>query len=127
MANEPAPLSQVFLAALIGVGISVGCLMVPLVHIVSGPLGPAIGGFVSGSRVRASGSRVGILGICIGCGMALVFAGIAALLLVIAPNMWKVGTLENRYWFWGLTTAIWAYGTTVGCLGAWLGGRAGKD
>ena len=41
---------RLYKVAFIGLCITVGLLLIPLVHFVSGPLGPAIGGFIAGSK-----------------------------------------------------------------------------
>ncbi len=115
---------------MLGVAISVGCLMVPLVHIVSGPLGPAIGGFVSGTRVQASGRNILWIGLCIGSGVALTVSGVAGLLLLMAPGMWEgngiLETLKSGALFWGIVAIIWLYAGVLGSVGAWLGGRTAR-
>ena len=48
-------------------GIALACLLPPIIHFCSGPLGPAIGGYFSGSRFQVR-PREGLL---VGLGMAL--------------------------------------------------------
>lgn len=43
--------SELF-AGLIGAGVAVGCVLPPILHLVTGPLGPLIGGFVAANKVR---------------------------------------------------------------------------
>ena len=104
--------------ALIGFGFSILMLMIPIVHFITGPLGPLIGGYVGGGAVRATpGQALGI-----GALMA-VFMAVPVLLIVLALDalaIWESGQ--------GLLTsvagilAIWA--GLLGTMGAYFGGRA---
>ncbi len=57
-------------SAVLGVTISVACLLPPVVHFITGPLGPFIGGYFAGNRIKATplqalsiGGMMGILSV----------------------------------------------------------------
>lgn len=58
--------ARVVVATAMAVGIAILCLFPPIVHFVSGPLGPAIGGYLAGSRMRLSGGQSALLGLVVG-------------------------------------------------------------
>ena len=66
MSQPPAPsgpaLERLLLDALIGAGVAIACLVPPVVHFISGPLGPLIGGAVAGGRSRARGLSALVIG-----------------------------------------------------------------
>jgi hypothetical protein len=72
-------IAREILAGLIGTGVSLVCVLPPLLHLVTGPLGPFIGAFVVAHHVRP-GTRgraiiAGIMGACLaGLGAAVVAA-----------------------------------------------------
>ena len=72
-----------FKYACIGCGVAVLCLLIPLVHFISGPLSPLIGGWVAGSTAKARPLRA----IWIGAMMAVIFAGALVIILPIAVTL----------------------------------------
>jgi hypothetical protein len=126
-AEATAP-SSLLAGTAIGVGISMGCLLIPIVHFVSGPLGPAIGGFVGGSKCQARGGGVLAVGLGIGVGVAVVAAVIALIVTELAAGSSDmVAKLEDRTLLWSIVGGIAVYATGLGSFGAWLGGRASHE
>jgi len=54
---------RVVKAAALTVGIAVLCFLPPIVHFVTGPLSPLIGGYFAGNRYRLSGGEAAIVGL----------------------------------------------------------------
>ena len=50
-------------ACAIGFGITLACLLPPIIHFFTGPVGPFIGGFIGGSRVEAEGGEGALIGL----------------------------------------------------------------
>ena len=104
--------------AVIGFGLSILLLLIPIVHFITGPLGPLIGGYVGGGVVRATpGQALGI-----GLLMAL-FTATPVILLVLALQslaIWESaqGILASAA---GIL-AVWA--GVLGTVGAYFGGRS---
>jgi hypothetical protein len=129
-APPPSGLPSELLAGLLGVAIATGCLIPPIVHFVSGPLGPAIGGFLAGQRVRPGPRSVVVVATVIGLGMGVAAgAGVFLLGAFSAPaSPMEGGTgggrLESlRSGSMPLVVAGGAgtYGLLLGALGAGLG------
>ena len=106
--------------ALIGFGISMLLLMIPIVHFIVGPIGPFIGGMVGGGVARANAAQA----VGIGALMGLFMAGPAIVLAVISqvyadslPD-WA----ERLFIFVAIGLVFWA--GILGTAGALFGGRA---
>jgi hypothetical protein len=112
---------QVVIAGLIGVGVALLCVIFPIIHFVTGPLAPGIGGFVAGIRTGASGTETWLIGGTIGLGLAIIL-GVAT--LVISALIAGGRPLANTGALVGGAALV--YGTLLGTLGATLGGRMGR-
>ncbi|HVX29748.1 MAG TPA: hypothetical protein VHA53_04650 [Nitrolancea sp.] len=62
MSNASNAIKGVIIAGVI----SLLCLAPPIVHFVTGPLGPAIGGYVAGTRLRLTGGQAAFVGLILG-------------------------------------------------------------
>ena len=67
-------------SALLGVTISVACLLPPIVHFITGPLGPFIGGYFAGSRIQADPVKALSIGAMMGILSVLPILGLVTLL-----------------------------------------------
>ncbi len=100
--------SQTLKAIVMAVGISVLCLLPPIVHFVTGPLGPAIGGYLAGSRMKLNGGQAALLGLIIGVTIG-----------VVAPIAFvKIGGLDLS------TFALYFFGGFAGIYAMLLSGVA---
>lgn len=107
--ERPSTVGGEVVAGFLGAGIAVGCAMPPLLHLVTGPLGPLIGGFVAGNRAhpRARGSviialTVGtVLAGALGIG-ARIFIGLAGRseLPRWFPSSGMLGVILGGVWFY---------------------------
>lgn len=64
------------LPGLIGLGVMVVCILPPILHFLTGPLSPIIGGFVAGIKGKADGKGALTIGAIMGAGMALLLGSI---------------------------------------------------
>jgi hypothetical protein len=106
-----------------GVGISLLCFLPPILHFISGPLGPLIGSFIVGTRAKAT-TREGLL---IGLGMGLIW-GVIAALAVGGAEIFSGGTLDKNSPI-PISAAVWLiplvpllYVSLLGTSGAMIGG-----
>ncbi|MCZ6867513.1 MAG: hypothetical protein O7E55_09315 [Chloroflexi bacterium] len=104
--------------ALIGFGISILLLMIPIVHFVAGPIGPFIGGFVGGGVARATPGRA----VGIGLLMGLFMAGPAILLALLAQTLSLSDKAQDIFTYVAIGIVFWA--GLLGTLGALVGGRS---
>ena len=96
-------------SALIGTGIGLACLLPPIIHFITGPLGPLIGGFVAGTKTRATAPQA--LGT--GLSMGLVIAGLATVALSFFLDRDALGFIGG---------GLFIYVATLGTAGALVGG-----
>ncbi len=115
---------------LIGFGTALACLLPPIIHFISGPLGPLIGGFTGSYTRKNTPSKGGVvsIGLVIGLGLGLLFllaglfllsstliSSIEQLTGLALPHNLPTGTLIKT----GLILLV--YGSLLGSLGAFLG------
>ncbi len=116
--DRASTLGEEMLAGVVGAAIAVGCIAPPIVHLVTGPLGPFIGGFVAANRVKASPRASAIIAVCIGTGASGLIATAAHLAVVF------VGRSELPTWFPSPQTVVaivagaFLYATALGAVGA---------
>lgn len=114
----PASLGRELLAVAIGVGVAFACLLPPIIHFVSGPLGPLIGGFVA-ARYRPLGTRGKVLVAAgIGLGIAAIVgtaATIVAHLDATPPSWFPADSMLGL-----LLLGVAVYGAALASLGVGL-------
>lgn len=123
---NPAPsVLQLLLGGALAALIALACVLPPLLHIVTGPLGPAIGGFVVAQRLRPDGNRVLLLASALGITLATLATGTAAFVITsfgyLPPEGSSLPSLLAL-----LAGGAFVYGTGLGALGASLGTRSGS-
>ena len=101
-------------------------MLPPVVHLVTGPIGPFVGGFVAGNKANAGARGNAIIAILVGTGVAGIFATAAGLLLTFAtpselpPWFPSTGTLV------GIIGVIWAYGAATAAAGVAVASSVAK-
>jgi hypothetical protein len=123
---SPSSLSDEVVAGALGALIALGCVLPPVVHLVTGPLGPFLGGFVA-----ENGARPGIRGAVIIASM--VGTGVAGLLATVATVLTHlVGRSELPTWFPSPGTlvfvvlGIWVYGVVLASIGVAISRTLGR-
>ena len=102
--------------ALMGFGISLACLLPPIVHFVSGPLGPFIGGWFAGSKHRATPGQAMGIGSLMGLFMVL------PLVAVLAVNNLVLSWVEDDSLLIIIGIVVLGYTAVLGTVGAMVGG-----
>lgn len=105
-----------FRAALVGAAVTLGCVLVPIVHFVTGVPSPFIGGYMAGARSACTQGQAVLLGLLMAVFLMLP-AVVAALAIALFADLSLsfVATLTAVVVFW-----IFAGGT----VGAALGGAS---
>ena len=104
--------------AFFAVGISLACLLPPLIHFVTGPLGPLIGGWFAGSKTQASQSQSVILGLLMGMIVSFILALLLAVAMIIPALMPEIEFATIII----VILSVISYTITLGSIGAFLGG-----
>ena len=115
---ESTGMGPVARGAMIGFGLSILLLLIPIVHFITGPLGPLIGGYVGGGIARATPSQA------LGIGVLMAFF-MAAPVLLIAIALQSLAIWESGQGILNAVAgilAIWA--GLLGTVGAYFGGRS---
>ncbi len=107
-------------SAFVGAGVAAACLLIPLVHFITGIPSAFIGGYIAGARSSCTqGQALGIGLLMAGILTLPVFGGGLLLLLIwpsALPSPWVVSL--------GLALVVW-FGLS-GALGAALGGASAR-
>lgn len=114
--------------SLYGFAVSLICLLIPILHLVTGPLGPLIGGFVAGTRHASTPSQAVGIGLLMGLLMILPIAGALAI-SNFGPSYlgdFLPSTAENSDLLLVIGLAILGYTTVMATFGALIGGYFGR-
>jgi len=105
-------------SGLIGAVVSVCCIFPPILHLVTGPLGPFIGGFVAANRVGPTPRARFLVALTI----ATTLASFIGLALTIASSIAAANELPD--WFPAtptkiavVTMVVWTYAGTLAAVG----------
>jgi hypothetical protein len=108
-------IERALLGGLIGAGVAIACLVPPVVHFISGPLGPLIGGAIGGARARATGLNALLIGLTIGLLLAVAVPTLGLLLEAILPVRFPEEALLL------IGGIVFVYSTALGWVGALIG------
>ena len=105
--------------AFIGFGVTLIALAIPIIHFISGPIGPFIGGWIGGAKAYTTPGRAIGLGLLMGLLMASPVIGTIVLSIfisgIISDDMRKILCF--------VAIGLSIYTGLLGTLGALLGGR----
>ena len=110
-----------FKYALMGFGISVVCLVIPVVHFVTGPLAPLIGGWVAGSSAKAPPEMAFGIGMIMG-GLMAIPAFSVLIVVAAAPDLIPID--EGLLLIIAIVLPL--YTILLGSIGVLIGGRMSK-
>ena len=103
-----------------GFGVSVLCLLIPLVHFVSGPLAPLIGGWFAGNSAKAEPGQAAGIGLLMGVLMAIPAVAAPRVVEALAPYLmsWADDSM-----LLAIGVGLPLYTALLGVAGAVIGGR----
>lgn len=119
MESNPDPESTIareLLFGLMGGGIAVGCVLPPLLHFVTGPLGPFIGGFIAANLAHPSTRGRAVIAGMIGATLAGLTAAAAFAIKAFSedgPPTWFPDSSTMGL----ILVGVWAYATALGAAG----------
>lgn len=105
-------------ATLLTFVVSALCFLPPVVHFITGPLGPGIGGYIGGNRFRVNAIQAAIVGLIVG-----VVDGL------LGP--WIILSFNHLHFSGNITYLIYGfamlYSGVLSGVAAWLGGLTAPD
>lgn len=124
----PSSIGRELVSGIIGAGVSLACILPPLLHLVTGPLGPLIGGFVAANRVRL-GPRAQLI---VAFTIATALSGFVGTGLTVAASLAAPNELPD--WFpaapskiVGVAVVVWIYAGTLAAIGTIVRRAAGQQ
>lgn len=119
--QEPS-IGREVIGGLIAAAIALGCVLPPLLHLLTGPLGPLIGGAVVGHHLRPGARGRVVIGLTSGAALAGLGAAVIAAISASGadglpdwfPSMDSIGVVLG---------GIFVYATALGAAGSALGAR----
>ena len=106
--------------AIIGFAITLGCLLPPIIHLITGPLGPFIGGWFAGSHCHSKGWQSVFIGTMMGMFMIIPLALLTTLGSTKMP--WLTLDWIEPDLLAIISIVLLLYTGLFGSLGALLGG-----
>jgi hypothetical protein len=109
-------------------GIALGCLVPPVIHFFSGPLGPWIGGFIASQRLGGNARAVAIIALTEGAGLSGVVAATLGLMVALsgadakesALPEWIQSIMHGPMGF-AMVGGVFFYAALLGAVGAAMG------
>ena len=110
------------LAGIISAAITLGCILPPVVHLVLGPIGPGLGGFVAGNKVGPGIRGKVLIAVITGAGVGGILTAAITFLYTFASKGELPSLLNDHGLMYGLVGAAGAYATVVSFVGATIAG-----
>ena len=112
----------------VGLGflVSFVCAIPPIIHFVTGPIGPVLGGFIAGGRSEARGSDALLIGggMSLCWGMLVLFASVVLYLLASSVDPRMFGEILAKVPI--ALVIIMVYAAVMGTIGALIGGHQAR-
>lgn len=113
--------SEVF-AGMLGAGVAMACVLPPILHFITGPLGPLIGGFIAASRCKPGPRGQAIIALTVGTGLAGLAATAAAVLVSLAGRSQLPSWFPSQGTLSAILAGAWLYGVTLAGVGTAISG-----
>lgn len=114
------------IAGLLGAGIAIGCVLPPIVHLVTGPLGPLIGGFIAANRAKPGPRGQAIIAVMVGTGVAGLMAIAATVLVGLAGRSQLPDWFPSSGTLGAVLAGVWLYGAVLAGIGTIVSGAFAK-
>lgn len=132
--DEPSTLAAELLGGLLGAAVALGCVLPPVLHLVTGPLGPLIGGFVAASRINPGTRGRAIIAVTVGTLLAGAVGAVASVIAALSPSTPVAGS-GVQSWLTGLVAGpallavlgiVWTYATAMAAAGTAISGALSR-
>ncbi|MBL4716699.1 MAG: hypothetical protein COC01_04105 [Bacteroidetes bacterium] len=120
------------ISGIIGMTVSLVCILPPIIHFVTGPLAPFIGGIVGGLRVKSNKKGAVVIGLTIGILLSGVIFSIGMLINSLGVSLPSIISdyaskdIINTSNLVKLATLIFIYSSVLGSIGAIIAGKIKK-
>jgi hypothetical protein len=109
-------------AGVISAAITLGCILPPVVHLVLGPIGPGLGGFVAGNRVGPGVRGKVLIATITGAGVGGLLTTAVTVLFHFAKKSELPSILSDPGLVYGLAAGAAGYAAVVSFVGATIAG-----
>jgi hypothetical protein len=132
--DKPSTLGAELLGGLLGAAVAVGCILPPILHLVTGPLGPLIGGFVAASRINPGTRGRAIIAVTVGTLLAGAVGAVASVIAALSPATpaagsgvpnWLTGFVAGPALF-SVLAIVWTYATAMAAVGTAISGALSR-
>jgi hypothetical protein len=114
---DTSTLGSELLAGMLGAGVALACVLPPILHFVTGPLGPLIGGFVAASRSKPGPRGQAIIAFTVGSGLAGLVATAATVLVSLAGRSQLPSWFPSQATLSAILAGVWLYGVALAGVG----------
>jgi hypothetical protein len=115
------------LAGLVGIPIALVCVLPPLLHLVTGPLGPFIGGFAVARHIRPGMRGRAIIAGVIGSGLAGIGATAAFAIRAYGGKEGAPSWFPSADTIGLILAGVWLYATALSAAGATVGASVDRS
>jgi hypothetical protein len=124
----PSQLHWLRLLKAVGIGflISFVCAIPPIIHFVTGPVGPGLGGFIGGGRSEAEGGDALLIGLGMSLSWGVLIAVLSGIFYLVASSMSPslLGQIMGAVPI--ALVIIMVYVGLTGTIGAFVGGHQAR-
>jgi hypothetical protein len=121
--SSESSIARQALGGAIAMGIALACVLPPLVHIVTGPLGPCIGAFVVAQRLKPDARGCAVIAATLGLGFGVLGAAAAAAIVGFAGPSGPPDWFPDGASIGLILGGVMAYAAALGAAGAAFGAR----
>ncbi|HVW26482.1 MAG TPA: hypothetical protein VHC69_14035 [Polyangiaceae bacterium] len=115
--NEESTFGGELVSGLLGAGVAMACILPPLLHLVTGPLGPCIGGFVAANRGKPGARGRVVIALTIGTAVTAFIGTAAEVFTSLAGKSQLPSWFPSSGTLAAILAGVWIYSTALGAAG----------
>lgn len=119
----PTSIARELIGGMLAAAIALVCFLPPLLHLVTGPLGPFIGGFVVGQHLKPEGRGRAIIAVTLGVCLAGLGAAAASVVASVSGPKGPPDWFPSADQLGAVLGVVGLYGAALGAAGAAVGAR----